>query len=82
MMCVTFFVFQGKGNFADATLYPVKFQRNYFGSDHGKGESDGETGRFSQYLKRAVAKGQSFRNAEDMASFGNRIYPDATPLKK
>jgi len=47
-----------------------------------KGNLMGETGRFSQYLKRAVAKGQSFRNAEDMASFGNRIYPDATPLKK
>ncbi|GFR65354.1 hypothetical protein ElyMa_000201800 [Elysia marginata] len=40
--------YKGKGNFAGVKFYPFKCQRNYFGSEHGKGEADGETGRFAQ----------------------------------
>ncbi|GFS06244.1 Cc8L18.2-like protein [Elysia marginata] len=74
--------YKGKGSFADVTLYPFKCQRNYFGSKHGKGEADSETGRFARALKRAVAKGQGFRNAEEKAVFGRHAYPNNDPLKK
>ncbi|GFO45264.1 hypothetical protein PoB_007176900 [Plakobranchus ocellatus] len=63
--------YQGKESFADASLYPCHFQRNYFGSEHGKGEADGGTGRFVQSLK----------NAEDMAAFGIAHFPSSNSLK-
>ena len=67
--------FQGKGTFADLSLYDdTKVQRNYFGSEHGKGEADGETGRFSQAITRARASGQNFRHAADYVEFGKTHY--------
>ena len=50
------------------------FVRNYFGSEHGKGKSDGETGRFVQEMSRAVAGGNNFRNASDLVSFGQSTF--------
>ncbi|GFR74218.1 (S)-beta-bisabolene synthase [Elysia marginata] len=73
--------YKGRGTFADLSLYPFPAQRNFFGSEHGKGEADGETGRFSQAMARAVAKGQCFRNAQDMCSFGQQNY-ESENLKK
>ncbi|GFS03165.1 (S)-beta-bisabolene synthase [Elysia marginata] len=58
-----------------------QYKRNFFASEHGKGEADGETGRFSQAMARAVAKGQCFRNAQDMCSFGKQNY-ESEDLKK
>ena len=50
-------------------MVEVPTQRCYYGSEHGKGEADGETGVMSQALKRATYEGQNFRNAEDMATY-------------
>ncbi|GFO27538.1 (S)-beta-bisabolene synthase [Plakobranchus ocellatus] len=73
--------YKGRGSFADLSLYPFPVQRNFFGSEHGKGEADGETGRFSQAMARAVAKGHSFKDAKDMVDFGAATY-SSEPLRK
>ena len=50
--------YKGKGTFADLSLTTgVRIERAYYGSEHGKGEGDGETGVLSQVLVRAVAEG-------------------------
>ena len=42
-------------------------QRIYFGSEHGKGEADDETGLISKSLDTAVLRGRLLiRNAEDL----------------
>ncbi len=47
-----------------------RVQRIFFGSEHGKGEADGETGVIGQAVDRAVAAGTlSVRNASDLYSF-------------
>ena len=51
--------YKGKGTFADLSLTTgVRIERAYYGSEHGKGEADGETGVLSQMLARAVAGGK------------------------
>lgn len=78
-----YIIFQCRGNFADIGLQK-KIQRDYFGSEHGKGESDGETGRFAQALLRAVSvPGTNFKKASDMVAFGNENSRSTnTALKK
>ncbi|GFO06624.1 (S)-beta-bisabolene synthase [Plakobranchus ocellatus] len=60
--------YKGKGTFADLSLYTgMQVQRCFFGSEHGKGEADGETGVLSQALGRAVASGRTdVKNASTM----------------
>ena len=67
---------QGKGTFKDLSELPFPFtcQRCFFGSEHGKGESDGETGVMSQAIRRAVYSGQNFKDAKDIADFMTRTY--------
>ena len=36
-------------------------ERNFFGSEHGKNEADGETGVVSQAVRNAVASGNQRR---------------------
>ena len=63
-------------------IFPeLKIQRNYFGSEHGKGESDAETGIFSRQIKDAVKSEKTvLSNASQMCEFlrennkGNRIF--------
>ena len=52
-------------------IFPeIKFQRNYFGSEHGKGESDAETGIFSRQIRDAVKSEASvLSNANQMCEF-------------
>ena len=74
--------FQCRGNFADIANQK-RIERDYFGSEHGKGESDGETGRFAQALLRAVSGGRNFKKAADMVAFGNETAQSTnTALKK
>ncbi|XP_057679842.1 uncharacterized protein LOC130908437 [Corythoichthys intestinalis] len=61
--------YKNKSTLHDMTMLFHKAQRCYFGSDHGKGESDGETGFLSQVLRRAVYTGKIFRNAKDMVDY-------------
>ena len=75
------FVPQNKCSFADISLSVLTTQRNYFGSQHGKGEADGETGRFAQALARCVAAGESFQHAADMVAFGTSQFP-STEFRK
>ena len=63
---------QGHGSFYDLTLLPYQPQRCYYGSEHGKGESDGETGILSQALKRATHQGINFPSAKEMVDFLER----------
>lgn len=46
--------YKGKGTFADLTNYTEPIQRIYFGSEHGKGEADGETGVVGKSVETAV----------------------------
>lgn len=65
--------YKGRGTFADLSLLsgcPV--QRLYFGSEHGKGEADGETGVFSQAMERAVRGGLCLKNAADLFAWCNK----------
>ena len=67
---IFFYIPQNKNSIANVSLFPLPCQRNYFGSEHGKGEADGETGRFSQALRIAVGAGMNFQSAKDMVAFG------------
>ena len=60
--------YKGKGTFADLSLMQgFEVERVYYGSEHGKGEADGETGIFSQQLRRAVLGGHvNIRHANDL----------------
>ncbi|KAK3737723.1 hypothetical protein RRG08_017297 [Elysia crispata] len=60
--------YKGKGTFADLSLYTGKrIQRVFFGSEHGKGEANGETGVINRAVDRAVSSGRlTVRNAEDL----------------
>lgn len=60
--------YKGKGSFADRRLLSgLSVERIYFGSEHGKGEADGETGVLSQMLNQAVHGGEAIiRNAKDL----------------
>ncbi|GFR95976.1 hypothetical protein ElyMa_006286100 [Elysia marginata] len=61
--------YKGRGGFHDLTLLPHQPQRCYYGSEHGIGESDGETGVLSQALKRATYQGFNFSTAKDMVEY-------------
>ncbi|GFS13191.1 (S)-beta-bisabolene synthase [Elysia marginata] len=63
--------YKGKGTFADLSLYTGKrIQRVFFGSEHGKGEADGETGVINCAVDRAVSSGRlTVRNASDLYSW-------------
>ncbi|XP_005092203.1 uncharacterized protein LOC101850189 [Aplysia californica] len=50
-----------------------KIQRIFFGSEHGKGEADGETGVINQAVDRAVTSGKlTVKDAGDLFAWCNR----------
>ncbi|XP_035826612.1 uncharacterized protein LOC118477950 [Aplysia californica] len=53
---------------ADLSLFQgLEVERVYYGSEHGKGEADGETGVLSQQVRKAVLGGQvNIRHANDL----------------
>ena len=59
-----------KGLIADLSLCSVPTDHNYFGSEHGKSESDGETGVINQAVDRAIVGRQVvINNALDMVNW-------------
>ena len=59
--------YKGRGTFADLTHYALPVQRIYYGSEHGKGEADRETGAISKSLEAAVLCRKVFiRHAADL----------------
>ena len=46
--------YKGKGSFADLSLSSGARERNYFGSEHGKGEGDGEIGVVNRAVDQAI----------------------------
>ena len=46
--------YKGKGTFADLSLSSETRERNYYGSEHGKGEGDGEIGVVNRAVDRAI----------------------------
>ncbi|XP_038055143.1 uncharacterized protein LOC119727354 [Patiria miniata] len=46
--------YKGKGTFADLSLSSDARERNYFGSEHGKGEGDGEIGVVNRAVDQAI----------------------------
>ena len=76
--------YKGKGTFADLCLTTgVRFERAYYGSEHGKGEADGETGMLSQMLARAVAGGKvNIRDARDLCMWAKHNMEHSSPLAR
>lgn len=59
--------YKSSRSFADLSLDCTPINRNFFGSEHGKGESDGETGVLNRAVDRAIVGGQVIiRNAKEM----------------
>lgn len=46
--------YKGKGNFADIAISETNIERNYFASEHGKGEGDGEIGVINKNIDKAI----------------------------
>ena len=62
--------YKGKHSFFYLDQYGTNIQRNFFGSEHGKGESDAQTGVFSKQLSDAVkSENYTFKNAQGMCDF-------------
>ena len=75
--------YKGRGIFADLTHNSAVLQRIYFGSEHGNGEADGETGLISKSLDTAVLRGQLLiRNAEDLFKWSVDHLSKEEPLSK
>lgn len=59
--------YKGKINFADVSLASYPTERNYYGSEHGKGEGDGEIGVINRAIDRAVLGRQVvIRNSQEL----------------
>lgn len=59
--------YKSKINFADISLASHPTERNYYGSEHGKGEGDGEIGVINRGIDRAVLGRQVIiRNGEEL----------------
>ena len=59
--------YKGKGTFAQISLKDVHIELNYFGSDHGKSECDGEVGCINRAVDIALlGRKIIMSNAEEM----------------
>lgn len=59
--------YKGKGNFVDISLASIPTERNYYGSEHGKGEGDGEIGVINKKVDQAVLGRQVIvRSAQEL----------------
>lgn len=62
--------YKSKGPFADIALNSAKINRNYFGSEHGKGDGDAEIGQINRAVDRAIIGNQVVINdAQDMHKY-------------
>ena len=61
--------YKSKGPLADISLSKINTDHSYFGSEHGKSESDGETGVVNHAVERAIVGHQVIiNNAQDMVT--------------
>ncbi|GFO46529.1 Armadillo repeat-containing protein 5-like isoform x2 [Plakobranchus ocellatus] len=75
--------YKGKGTFADLILMSgMRVQRAFFGSEHGKGEADGETGVLSQAMDRAVRSGTNISSARDLYQWATSTLSKAEGLHR
>ena len=59
--------YKGRNTFADLTFSDVPMERNYYGSEHGKGEGDGEVGCINKSVDYAILGRQVIiNNAQDL----------------
>ena len=62
--------YKSKGPLADITFYDIQNDRNYFGSEHGKGDSDGEAGVLNRSLDQVViGRKKVFNGAQDIYDY-------------
>ena len=62
--------YKSKGPFSDLAFSKSKICRNYFGSEHGKGPSDAETGVINRAIDRAIVGNKVvINNAEELFDF-------------
>nr|XP_022298154.1 uncharacterized protein LOC111107308 isoform X2 [Crassostrea virginica] len=62
--------YKGKGSFADLSLKKCRIERNYFGSDHGKSECDGEVGSLNRSVDMAIVGRKAIvSDAKDLYSW-------------
>ena len=62
--------YKSKGPLADLSRQNLHTDHSYFGSEHGKSESDGETGVVNHAIERAIVGRQVIiNNAQDMVSW-------------
>ncbi|XP_060573349.1 LOW QUALITY PROTEIN: uncharacterized protein LOC132731228 [Ruditapes philippinarum] len=62
--------YKSKGPFADIANERIEINRNYFGSEHGKSECDGEIGVLNRSLDRAIIGNKVVLNsAEDVYNY-------------
>ncbi|XP_056020048.1 uncharacterized protein LOC125678236 isoform X3 [Ostrea edulis] len=62
--------YKSKGPFADLALRQENVNRNYFGSEHGKGECDAEIGVINRAIDRAIISKQVIiNNSQDLYDY-------------
>ncbi|VDI09049.1 Hypothetical predicted protein [Mytilus galloprovincialis] len=62
--------YKSKGPFSDLALFKIPINRNFFGSEHGKSECDGEIGIVNRAIDRAIIGNKVIiNNAEDLFKF-------------
>ena len=61
-----------------AKKYPdIEIERNFFGTEHGKNESDGVTGEISRKVKGAIrSRRYTFNDAEELLNFLSEAMPN------
>ena len=62
--------YKGKHSFYYLDKFEVPIERNFFGSEHGKGESDAMTGLISRHVSDAIkSRKYVIHNAQEMRDF-------------
>ena len=62
--------YKGKTSFYYLANYNIEIERNFFGSEHGKNESDGVTGQISKKVSDAIkSRRHSIKDANEMLNF-------------
>ncbi|KAJ8049262.1 hypothetical protein HOLleu_01941 [Holothuria leucospilota] len=75
--------YKGKVNFADLSLSIYATERNYYGSEHGKGEGNGETGVINRAIDRAILGRQVIvRNVQELYQWCSEHLSTETEFSK
>ena len=75
--------YKSKGPFADLAAESIEINRNYFESEHGKNECDGEIGVINRAIDRAIIGNRVIiNNAEDLYKYSQEHLEINEPLTK